>query len=109
MKAIENEGKATVFGAASGTVAVGAAVAVFAFPLAGAVMAVGYGGTFLVGTFATVVKYMARLNFVELKKQLAELKDKTYKYKGQVADGTMKISKMLMQSYRKKRSQNNRG
>ena len=109
LKAIENEDKATVFGAASGTVAVGAAVAVFAFPPAGAVMAVGYGGTLLVGTFATVAKYMARLNFVELKKQLAELKDKTYKYKGQVADGTMKISKMLMQSYRKKRSQNNRG
>ena len=109
LKAIENEGNATVFGAASGTVTVGAAVAVFAFPPAGAVMAVGYGGTFLVGTFATVVKYMARLNFVELKKQLAELQDKTYKYKDQVADGKTKVRKILLKSYRTERPRDNQG
>ena len=109
LKAIEKEGIATVVGAASGAVAVEAVGFAFAFPPAGAVMAAGYAGTFLVGSFATVASYMARLDYVELEVQLTELQDKMYKYKGQVAAGKTKINKILMKSNCTERPRNNRG
>ena len=109
LKAKQNEGIAIAVGATSVAVAAGSAVAAIVYPPAGAVMAVGYAGSFLVSYYTAVTSYNTKTGFVELTKQLTELQDKTYKYKDQVAAGKTKINKILMKQDRMERPLNNRG